>query len=269
MSDSIKTGTLIPLLQSETYQFDPLNGDMLAQVYANFSPQQMQILAGKFRKSGTPYQLTIEQERATLITQYTNPAITMDSWQVVQTRMATSPLLNPRNIAAIDSDNDIKVIGYAVNKGITLQKAVEEMTADGVTPTPTVPSGAAALRLFKRMSDGLTSYDEVRYVLQHTTNVSNRYASNVSDENVRAIYTFSQLFSEVQSVNLWVFPLPSRLVYKLQLLNFEPFAPPARDNYRWGWLKGASSETSAANNRIDITTEYELGQWSTDEYLAL
>ncbi len=109
---------------------------------------------------------------------------------------------------------------------------------------------------------GSTDYQRQQYVLRHTTNVSNRWQTNVSDFNVDYIYSTGSLLSECQNTGLWILPLPARLAFKIGQIPVPQF----RDNYFWGWKKGASTETTAANNRIDISTEFVLEQWSVDYY---
>ena len=58
--------------------------------------------------------------------------------------------------------------------------------------------------------------------------------------------------------------MPARLVYKIQNLP----SPVTVSGYLWGWRKLPSTETSAAGNRVEITTEYILDQWSTVLYQA-
>jgi hypothetical protein len=45
-------------------------------------------------------------------------------------------------------------------------------------------------------------------------------------------------------------------------------APPVVDDLLWGWRKLPSTETTAANNRVDISTEYWLAAWSKLLYAA-
>src|SRR5690606_6075756 len=105
-------------------------------------------------------------------------------------------------------------------------------------------------------------YASYNYVLRHTTNVSNRWNVNIADINVNRLYTTAQLLSEAQNAGLWNYPLPPRLAYKINAIA----VPTVQSGYLWSWLKSASSEASAANNRVNIVTEYALDQWSTDLY---
>ena len=104
---------------------------------------------------------------------------------------------------------------------------------------------------------GTTHYAFGQWVLRHTTNVSNAFAANIADLNVERCYTTFQLLTEVQNPSLWTFPMPARMAYKLNAIA----APASQADYQWGWRKLASPETTSANNRLEITTEYWLAQW--------
>jgi hypothetical protein len=43
----------------------------------------------------------------------------------------------------------------------------------------------------------------------------------------------------------------------------------ALDFHTWGWVKRASPESTAANTRVNIVTEYEFDQWSEDVFLLV
>ena len=56
--------------------------------------------------------------------------------------------------------------------------------------------------------------------------------------------------------------LSGYLAYKI--LTWE--IPADRDHYYWGALKSASNAVTSANNRVEITTEYEIDQINTNLY---
>ncbi|MEI6195262.1 MAG: hypothetical protein WCS42_13125, partial [Verrucomicrobiota bacterium] len=57
---------------------------------------------------------------------------------------------------------------------------------------------------------------------------------------------------------------PNEIIGALNVIFNGIGSPPA--NYLQGALKGGSSRVTAANNRINIVTEYKLFNWSTDDY---
>ena len=143
---------------------------------------------------------------------------------------------------------------------LTVVEAQDEITAqhglDGL--------GANATAMLARIVRGEDHYAMSSYVLRHTTNVGARSTWNVSDSNVDRIYTKDKLLTECQSTALWTNPLPTRLATKIEALDTN--RPSDKTDYLWGWLKRGSTESTEANNRIGVTTEYWLDQWSQHEY---
>lgn len=123
------------------------------------------------------------------------------------------------------------------------------------------------LRLAQMMISGQDSYQSSQYAIRHTTNAPGGWGLNRADVAVNKIYSQAQFLSEVTDSSLWYFPMPGRLQYKLAAA-YTAFAAlaPSLTGYAVGWLKGPSAESSAANGRVEIQTNYVLDQWSTDIY---
>lgn len=143
------------------------------------------------------------------------------------------------------------------------------------TPASTLPSQYVSLvplsgtlieRAYARYQAGndefLNSAYGGGYVLKHTTNVPARSTQNIADFNIGAIYSTASLLTEATNSSLWVYPLPARLVFKINRI----FVPSVRPYYSVGWLKERSNEETSANNRVNIVTHYTYDQWSTDDY---
>jgi hypothetical protein len=105
-----------------------------------------------------------------------------------------------------------------------------------------------------------------QYVLRLNQTIGSRYSKQISDPNVRKIYTTAQVIAEA-STNLT--PLPQRIKYKIE--NIQPLPTSGRiigqdysgeDSYTWGWLKKSSTETQIAGGKIEIQTEWVLDLWS-------
>ena len=103
-----------------------------------------------------------------------------------------------------------------------------------------------------------------QYTLKHTTNASNRGYFNVADVNVNAIYTQAQFYSEITNSSYWIFPAPNEIIGALNTIFGNLYPVPA--NYLPGALKGGSSRVTTARNRVNITTEYKIFNWSPDVY---
>ena len=270
MTTPIKVGNLTPHRQRRTYTYDPENGDTFSEEYLNASEAQMFALAASYRSNRIPYQLTIENNHATLVTKDATGEYVLDTWQIENDELNPSSLVNPRNRALIA----LEVAGGVTAAALVLEDIGKvlngEPATSGGTPLDydglkayfTTHNMNASLRLLQRMQLGATNYFQARPVVRHTTNASNRYNWNISNVDVESIYTPSAFFSEAQSSGLWLFPMPNALSAALAAVP----EPAVRSNYLWGYLKRPATVSTAANNRVDITTLYILDQWSTDEY---
>lgn len=207
-----------------------------------------------------PFEFLHQASRARLsITQTTTfggTEVTSDNWQLVGNEITEDIRRHP-NIAALP------------DTGVDSRKAVYDAFHDYESNqeafVSTITPGSTAEKLFNLLKRGTTSYVIGQYVLRHTTNVGNGYSANVSDTNVERVYTTAQLVTEISSVSLWRFPCPGRLVYKIQ--NIQPQFT-TDSELLWGWRKLPSTETTAANNRVDISTEYVLYGWAKLLYQA-
>ncbi len=119
-------------------------------------------------------------------------------------------------------------------------------------------------RAYQQALTGKDSFFDDQFVLRHTTNASNRGYFNVADTNVQKIYTQSQFYNEITNSNYWLFPAPNEIIGALT--NIFVGLGTAKANYLNGALKGASDRVTAANNRVNIVTEYKLDNLSTDKY---
>lgn len=221
--------------------------------------------------AGVACRLTYEQgDSATLSIDDATYSYTIDSWEIVGNEESRDALAHPNlinGILALGAYNPFSVIA-----------AMRQDLANEVPPH-TIPGGSTpgafdaagdlftfagtvVERFYNLQVNGSSEYRRQQYVLRHKTNVPCRWTTNIADFGIDAIYTTAKLLTEVQNAALWVFPLPPRLAYKISQIPI----PTAINNYLWGWLKSASTETTAAHNRVDITTEYTLEQWSTDYY---
>lgn len=272
MPDVISTirGTLQPQLQSETWGFDPTRGVTYRCEYKGASQALMRTLAQNYVAQGIGVTLTYNQgDTATLEIDNSTPggggdgiSDTIDTWQIVGNDMSYDLLMHPALINAL----------AAVTPAIVVDDVIAAMRSNlhaDTKETNAFSSGGdlygapEIVRRFYRLAiRGSDEYRRAQYVLRHTTNAPNRYAVNVADFGIEQIYTTAELLTECQDSALWAYPMPGRLAYKINAI----VAPEPRDNYLWGWLKSPSTETTAANNRIDIVTEYTLELWSTDVY---
>ena len=249
-------GSLLPFLQTETWDFDPSRGYIHRFDFKGASDLQMQALQQDFVRGGIACKLTFHQgDTASLDVEDSTLSYTIDKWELVGNEESRDSLSHP-SVLALADDDDVAALRQALEN----QESPSDVfggiggLADFV--------GTSIERRYSRILRGSTEYRHGQYVLRHTTNAPARWTVNIADAGVDMIYTPAQLLSEVSDGRLWVYPMPARLQYKIS--NLVP--PMPQDFYLWGWLKSASTETTAANNRIDIVTEYTLEQWSVDDY---
>jgi hypothetical protein len=253
-----RRGTNLPLLQSVVRKYSPTTGYVEEFEFAGHDETQFSALAQQKYAAGYEYEWATRYGHQTMRVVDTSGQVAIDSWEVGMNKLSPSTFKNPRNIANVPEAD------------LTIIKKFAQQDADYpsyATALAAITADEHSQALLARVHEGSDSYYASGYVLRHTTNVSNRYQVNVADQNVDLIYGTSELLSECQNSNLWNFPLPGRLAYKVQSLSTAFISRyGTRDRYEWGWLKSGSPESTAANNRVNIVTEFEFFQWSTDEY---
>lgn len=256
-------GTLVPLLQRATIRFNPETGWSADSNFASFSAAQIQYLYSQYAAVGCEVEMSQQGGRHELMVKDTRGNITIDRWEcgvdIEQPNILQNPFLD---VSQADRD----ILATAAERQLRLSEAVEYLNNDpDVTDTYVDVTNPVTLRIWREMRKGATQYETGKLVLIHTTSVSNRYASNVSEANEYCRYTHSQLLSEVLSPSSWVFPLPGRLQYKITSF-YNRNMPTPRDYFMWSWLKSISPERCVSGMRVEIETRYKLDQWPTDRY---
>lgn len=259
-------GTPVPLRQRFTQRFSPTSGHTGESEWRSFDLHEIQRYFNYFANAGCEVELEYSNGTARLYALDSTGAFTIDTWEVQVNQVFVSSLLNPFNIENIPAGY-LELIAEAIKNGSTIAEAaatLEEATGDIYVDD--ISDNEWAVRLYKRMLGGDDSFLAYRYILRHTTNVSNRYQINVADQWVNYVFSTAELLTETQDNDSWVYPLPGRLAYKLNNIP-APSVDQIDANSFWGWLKSASSESTSAKNRVNIVTEYVLAAWKTDEYL--
>lgn len=249
-------GTLLPVPQAPVISYDPTRGQIV-RLATESAGDHLQALALAYQALRISYDLTISSAKSSIIATASGPQlgfvdVSCDNWQILGNEIQRDVKMEPGFVAMENAYPG--TIGYVVRDVDLYNQGLPPGTP---APDPgTLPASAA---LFQLLIHGHTHKAYSQYVLRHSTNVSNAYAANIADVNIEFIYTPGQLIVEASNATLWNFPLPGRLQFKIQNIA----APTAVPNYLWGWRKLASTETTTANNRIEISTEYWLEQWST------
>jgi hypothetical protein len=252
----IINGSLQPARQPIKVSYDPEHGLHIAVPWES-AGNNLGGLALAYQQQRVAYEWEGTDRKSQLIASASGgqlgiPDLSTDSWEILGNEIQKSLTEHPDVLAMEDAYPG--TIGY-IKRDLDLY---EQGLPNG-DPAPDPGAFPMASSLYFALKRGATHFALGQYVLRHTTNVSNQYSQNVADFNIERIYTTSQLIAEVTNGN-WTFPMPGRLVYKLQNLA----APTAAGGYLWGWRKLPSTETTTAGNRVQITTEYWLEQWNVD-----
>lgn len=259
----IITGSLKAWRQSWDIQYDPNTGQLYLETYDAFLPDNITGIFNQCVSQGIAANLTFANGRYRLSIHDTTNQANIDTWQLQQNEQAIAAQRNPRHAAGgayaiLTADMD--EISATINRG-----SVEEFKA--LKQKFDTANKPEASRLLERLNRGETHFAKSGYVLRHTTNVAARSTYNVADNWVDRIYTTNQLIRECRDTGLWTYPIPSRLQTKLLAVASAVSVVPV--NYWKGWIKKGSTESSAANFRVDITTEYHFDVWSLDEYASV
>jgi len=247
-------GTKLPIEQQTDISYDPQRGTSIRTRYES-AGDNLVATAEALAAGQIAYELTRSKFKSSLIASQTDNA-TGDSWEI-QANEIQKDVYEHWRCLAIEENWPGTLM--RIRRDIEYLARGEAVGSPAPEAAAMAAGGTALMSLLTR---GTTHYSISQYVLKHTTSVANTYDVNISDVNVECIYTTSQLLYECTLRRSWVFPLPRRLVFKIQRLP----APVARAGYLWGWRKLPSTESNAARNRINITTEYWLEQWSTFLY---
>jgi hypothetical protein len=251
MPKPIINGSLQPVRKSVKVSYDPNRGRTITQEWES-AGDNLTGLANTCGQARMAYEYYPGTLRSRLIATATDAqagieGMVVDSWQLLANENQKSVLQSPA-VLAMDQDN-VSAILHAADK----YKNGKVITLDPAEYS------AAELALYQALTHGQDVYALSQYVLRHTTNVWADSTRNIADFGVECIYTTAQLLSEARSSNLWVYPMPYRLAYKIGEIS----SMTSVGTLVWGWRKLASTETTAPNNRIDISTEYWLALWDT------
>lgn len=261
-------GSLIPYIQEESWDVDPNGGFIHRLLLRGASQDLMQAAQANYTANGIACRLIYNQgDTATLEVEDSTQQLTIDVWQIVGNTENRDGLSHPNLISTLSNAGyNPYVIINSMRENLNNQADPSSLfTGTGIFAGLSSTAKSEVQLFYNLQVTGATDYRHDQYVLRHTTNAPNRWNSNISDIGVGAIYTTAELLTETQNSALWVYPIPGRLSYKINAIDQVPASggirPVFQTGYLFGWLKSASTETTAANNRVDITTEYTLEQW--------
>lgn len=257
-------GDPFPKAQRVDYDYDPGRGFLNRYHYEGISQQILINLQNDYVRAGIACRLSLYKGLGDLEVEDSSQQFTLDSWQLLGNDYQLDLFYHPTIVGNLTP-------GQIAAARTHLNNNADPAVAFAVSSDPLIAdlsgfAGTVIQRFYEKFQRGVTAYESDQdgsgYVLRHTTNAPGRWQSNIADFGVGKIYTPAQLLTEVQDSSLWILPIPGRLAYKIS--NIPSPTPVA--NELWGWRKSRSTETLSANNRIEINTEYTLGQCDTDIY---
>jgi hypothetical protein len=267
MPRPIINGTLQPIRKGTRVSYDPSRGQMIVREWEG-AGDNLNGLAYQCAAANMSYELHPGRVRSRLIATATSaPELEesiVDSWQLladeIQKDIKEAPAVRAlhRNDLAFVVKNAKKY-----NDGKTLGDDWWEFydDAEGLIN----PDHHATIRsLFEALTHGHDVFNISRYVLRHTVNIPADTTKYIGDSYANYILDTATLLGEISS-NAWRYPCPARLRYKIGSIP----AMAATGSLVWGWRKLVSTETAAANNRVDVSQEYQLALWDTLVYPAV
>jgi hypothetical protein len=243
----IINGTSEPFRSSLKTSFDPARGIVTTEVWKMAGGDSLTGLAAQYLARGYQYELDSNPRISSLTVTSPTPQggeqdVATDQWQIIANEIQLDVFEAPVAVA----------LGYA---SLAKIKLAEKDHDEGSAPD-TSGWTSDEISLFNLLVKGVKFYPVGQHVLRHTTNVSANYTSNVADSNIDAIYTNALLNNEIGSSAYWTYPAPARIQ---SIVSARATGTTDGGALRWGWRKLPSNETTAAHNRIDITTEYWFG----------
>ncbi len=249
MPSIIINGTKAPFRTSRKESFDPSRGVTYTETWKSAGAGVGDMTADCIAR-GQQYDLELSDRISTITittqTQGGSNDLAIDQWQM---------LTNEINLDVYESAAAV-ALGHAAIAKIKI--AVNALEQDG-TVTNTDAWSSNEIALFNLVVRGSQFFPVGRHILRHTTNAWSGYANNVSSQRVGEIYSNFDLGNEIGTFyHYWTYPAPARI----QTLVSNSATGISDDGLlRWGWRKLPSNETTAPNNRIEITTEYWHAQY--------
>jgi len=281
MSSIQYRGDRRPLLQSFTRRNSPVNGYVEEAAYRGFSEWEFRDLADYMYRNGFEYEWDYTHGVHSLRAVDTSGAITIDTWEIAMNKLSPSIYKNPVTVRALmNGDGATYDEAISALTAMASIEAGETVSVGGADKTSYQQlynyfigiSANAAARILTLIHNGTDAYYASGYVLHHTTNVPSRSTYNISDVGVDQIYSTAMMLSETTNAGLWRYPLPTRLQIKAMQIDqhfqslYNNYNGGNQPYYMWGWLKSGATESTGANNRINIVSDYEFFNWSLDAY---
>lgn len=256
MPRPIINGSLIPVLTGRHASYDKSKGLVITEDYETAGDNLGGIalaclsrqVAFELTPNGRKSKLSISSAGSTSSTAFAD--VTSDTWQIHANELQKGIAEHPQVLL-------LPAKGQAGSYADVYQRAQDYLQNKDVGDFSGLPQ--RSLVVYNLLIHEVNSYVSGQYVLHHTTNVSDRYDNNSAQIGVESILTTTQLISHITDPTLWAFPAPGLITSFVQGMQVQIAST---YEFAWGWRKLPSQVTTAANNRVDIVTEFSLASWS-------
>ncbi len=193
------------------------------------------------------------------ITEDSSPYATLEARVNTVLDGRTEQPINVWELIGQDLNHDLyehpKAAALTTDEVRLLRKAVDEIKR-GSTITVSL-GGSTSISMKDLLIKGTDAYIQSQWVLRKSQTITSKFALNLSTYAVDAIWSLEQIYAV-------------ETVYDNIANTINTIAAPApKAGFKWGWLKKSPTIMAEANNRIKVTQEWWLEQWSTFIYLSL
>jgi len=281
-------GSARPVFKTEKWSFDPSRGLSITREYES-GGNNLNGFANELMTDGIAFDMTRSNVRSTITTKTGGASggveeIAPDNWQLLGNEIQNSlidhpdlhvalpyPILWTKIPAFSTSETGEEDLVRWMNDYQVGNPLANLFPAAGTDPNNYPAIYNEALIWFRLYCSGKTAYALGQYVLRHTVTVpgnpySLRQASAISafvSSGIERVYTTSQLLSECDATTV-TYAIP--VTVRSAILSIP--VPAFYSGYLWGWRKLPVTMTSAAYNKVDISSEYCLFHWNVSRMYA-
>jgi len=255
----IINGSLGPVGRPASVDSDPVRGLVVNE---SFHGAGLQSLAGKaaaYMAHGVAFSWHLSPVVSTIQATYSGGQLGMPddaaiNWQLLGNDVQESIFKNP---FVLQNCNDFPTLSDDVRQWRSLwdQGDTDGANAFINTAIAAVPGEEGALRaIIQMIKNGETHFGVAGYVLKRTHSISNFFSGTIpGDAAAEKLLTTATILG---------FGLPGPLIAKIGSIAAPPFSAP----YDWTWRQLPSQLVTSARNRVEVSTEWQLGLWNTNLY---
>jgi hypothetical protein len=257
MSRIIINGRLSPIGKPAQVSFDPVRGLIVTQEFHS-AGNNLGGLANTLYSNHVAFDWNVSPVRSTLRATYSGgqnglPDEALVNWQLLGNELQFD--IKESGLALSAHDSFPSFISD-VNKGYELIERGDQ--AGELAFANTLPAGERGPYdvIVRLLSHKQTNFVQGQFVLKRSYSISNYFNGNLGGQgNVECLLSMGQILG---------FEMPAPIRTQLASIPI----PAAHVGFAWAWRQLPSQMITTANNRIEVSTEWWWGKWSTDLYSA-